>query len=352
MSAGKQLAGIALFAVLVACVPLVTTSGVTLNFVMMALLRHADRAGLEHPRWLRWPVLVRPCAVLRHRRLHPGDRATAGRHQCLGRAAAGHRRCGAGRPVHRRAERSATGLKGSYFALVTLAFAEVFRILALSARLHGRRRRADGAAARGGRQPAVRHARGYLWVVLAMVCWRCCVTCWLRNGRFGAYLQAVRDNEDAARAVGVNPFRVKLGGHRPVGRLHGRGRCLLRAGVPVHRCRHRLRRGRVGRGAGGGHRRRHGHRVGPVLGAVVLHALVDLTRNLFGELPGINMVIYGTVLDADRDLRAARHRRHRPVGAAARGARRARRDGTTLPAGAASRASRVPSAGPQGACRT
>ncbi len=38
MSAGlKQLAGIALFAVLVGCVPFVTTSGVTLNFVMMAL---------------------------------------------------------------------------------------------------------------------------------------------------------------------------------------------------------------------------------------------------------------------------------------------------------------------------
>jgi branched-chain amino acid transport system permease protein len=35
---------------------------------------------------------------------------------------------------------------------------------------------------------------------------------------------------------------------------------------------------------------------GPVLGAVVLHVLADLTRNLFGELPGINMVIYGVVL--------------------------------------------------------
>ena len=35
---------------------------------------------------------------------------------------------------------------------------------------------------------------------------------------------------------------------------------------------------------------------GPVLGAVALHVLADLTRNLFGELPGINMVIYGTVL--------------------------------------------------------
>ena len=35
---------------------------------------------------------------------------------------------------------------------------------------------------------------------------------------------------------------------------------------------------------------------GPVLGAVVLHALADVTRNLFGAVPGINMVIYGVVL--------------------------------------------------------
>jgi branched-chain amino acid transport system permease protein len=35
---------------------------------------------------------------------------------------------------------------------------------------------------------------------------------------------------------------------------------------------------------------------GPALGALALHLLADLTRNLFGELPGINMVIYGVVL--------------------------------------------------------
>jgi branched-chain amino acid transport system permease protein len=35
---------------------------------------------------------------------------------------------------------------------------------------------------------------------------------------------------------------------------------------------------------------------GPVLGALALHLLADFTRNLFGALPGINMVIYGAVL--------------------------------------------------------
>jgi branched-chain amino acid transport system permease protein len=35
---------------------------------------------------------------------------------------------------------------------------------------------------------------------------------------------------------------------------------------------------------------------GPVVGALALHVLADVTRNLFGQLPGINMVVYGCVL--------------------------------------------------------
>ncbi|KNB30667.1 hypothetical protein ACH55_09225 [Salmonella enterica subsp. enterica serovar Typhimurium] len=33
-----------------------------------------------------------------------------------------------------------------------------------------------------------------------------------------------------------------------------------------------------------------------MLGAAVLYTLGELTRNLFGELPGLSMVIYGAVL--------------------------------------------------------
>ena len=104
------------------------------------------------------------------------------------------------------------GLRGSYFALVTLAFAEVLRIVATSVSFTG-----------GGvglmlplREVATnmqfpsRH--GYIYLILAFVLLALAVTAWLRRSRFGAYLQAVRDNEDAARAIGVDPLRVKLGG--------------------------------------------------------------------------------------------------------------------------------------------
>ena len=99
------------------------------------------------------------------------------------------------------------GLKGSYFALVTLAFAEVFRILALSASFTG-----GGVGLMVPLQEGVANMqfgsrRGYIYLLLAFVLLALLVTAWLRHSRFGAYLQAVRDNEDAARAIGE--------GHRP-----------------------------------------------------------------------------------------------------------------------------------------
>ncbi|MES1162919.1 MAG: branched-chain amino acid ABC transporter permease, partial [Rhizobacter sp.] len=90
------------------------------------------------------------------------------------------------------------GLKGSYFALVTLAFAEVFRILALSVNFTGGGvglmlpLRASAANLQFGSRA------GFVALVLAFVVAALLVTSWLRHSRFGAQLQAVRDNEDAA----------------------------------------------------------------------------------------------------------------------------------------------------------
>ena len=37
------------------------------------------------------------------------------------------------------------------------------------------------------------------------------VTAWVERSRFGAQLVAVRENEDAAKALGINAFKVKMG---------------------------------------------------------------------------------------------------------------------------------------------
>jgi branched-chain amino acid transport system permease protein len=296
MSAGaKQLAGIALFAVLVACVPFVTKSGVALNFVMMALYAtliaqawnilggFGGQFSFGHALFFGTGAYIQAIA-----QLQGGINAWV----ALPLAIVGAALVG----LFMGALTFRYGLKGSYFALVTLAFAEVFRILALSVDFTG-----GGVGLMVPLRESVGNLQfssraGYLWVVLAMVVAALLVTWWLRNGRFGAYLQAVRDNEDAARAVGVNPFRVKLGAIGLSAAFMGAAGAFyvqvfqyIDAGIaygPAVSI-----EALVAAIVGG-----MGTMWGPVLGAVVLHVLSDLTRNLFGELPGINMVIYGTVL--------------------------------------------------------
>ena len=137
----------------------------------------------------------------------------------------------------------------------------------------------------------INFAHGAALMVLALL-----ACAWLRHSRFGARLQAVRDNEDAARAVGVNPFTVKLGAITLSAALMGAGGAFyvqvfqyidpgiaFGPGTSVEAL--------VAAIVGG-----IGTLWGPLLGAVVLHLLAEATRNLFGQLPGLNMVVYGSVL--------------------------------------------------------
>jgi branched-chain amino acid transport system permease protein len=188
------------------------------------------------------------------------------------------------------------GLRGSYFALVTLAFAEVFRILAVSVGFTG------GGV---GMMLPLRESladlqfgsrKGFIGVVLVCVVVALLIGAWVRHSRFGAQLQAVRDNEDAARAVGVDPRRTKLVALVLSAALMGAaGAFYLQvfqyidpgiafgSQVSIEAL--------VGAIVGG-----LGTLWGPVLGAAVLHALAEATRSLFGNLPGLNLVIYGLVL--------------------------------------------------------
>jgi branched-chain amino acid transport system permease protein len=188
------------------------------------------------------------------------------------------------------------GLKGSYFALVTLAFAEVFRILATAVNFTG-----GGVGLMVPLKPSFSNMQfasreGYLYLMLALVILALLVTHWLKHSRFGAYLQAVRDNEDAARAIGVNPFRIKLTAiaisaafMAAAGAFYVQVFQYIDPSISFGA--HTSVEALVGAIVGG-----LGTVWGPVLGAFALHALADVTRNLFGALPGISMVIYGIVL--------------------------------------------------------
>lgn len=188
------------------------------------------------------------------------------------------------------------GLKGSYFALVTLAFAEVFRIAAVSVGFTGGGVGMMLPLTGNPLQMQFASRRGYVLLIGAFVCLALLLTAWLRHSRFGARLQAVRDNEDAASAVGVNPYRTKLAAITLSAAFMGVAGAFyvqvfqyLDPGIAFGP--HVSVEALVGAIVGG-----LGTLWGPVAGALALHLLADLTRNLFGQLPGLNMVIYGSVL--------------------------------------------------------
>ncbi len=152
------------------------------------------------------------------------------------------------------------GLRGSYFALVTLAFAEVLRILASVTPITGAG--AGTLIKLDLRVEALQFQSraGFYWMILALVAISLLVAHAIERSRFGAWLIAVRGNEEAAKALGVNAARVKLGAMSYLRRHHGCGWLLLRAIFSLYRFRYRLWHGDVDRGAADAdHRRRRHH---------------------------------------------------------------------------------------------
>jgi branched-chain amino acid transport system permease protein len=291
----KSWGDIAVFALLAALIPQLTSSGVALNFVMMVLyaalmaqawnilggfggqfsfghaLFFGTGAYLQAIAQMQWglsPWLALLIAIL-------GGATVA---------------------VFIGALSFRYGLKGSYFALVTLAFAEVFRILATSVQFTG-----GGVGLMVPLKPSIGNMQfadrtGYIYLILFFVIIALIVTRWLKISRFGAYLQAVRDNEDAARAIGVNPFKIKLTAialsavfMAAAGAFYVQVFQYIDPSIAYGS--HTSVEALVAAIVGG-----LGTVWGPLLGALALHVLADLTRNLVGSLPGINMIIYGIVL--------------------------------------------------------
>lgn len=187
------------------------------------------------------------------------------------------------------------GLRGSYFALVTLAFAEVFRVLANSLEI-----------TRGGLgiliplRPGLdnfQFADRRLSYALALVLLAAATAAalWLRRSRFGAQLAAVREGEDAARALGIDPVRTKARALALSGALTAVGGVLYAqtylyvdpsTAFGVERSVEMLLVATVGG---------PGTVLGPVLGAIVLHAVADGSRALV-DAPGVAPMLYGLVL--------------------------------------------------------
>ncbi|MGB9328021.1 MAG: branched-chain amino acid ABC transporter permease, partial [Pseudolabrys sp.] len=102
-----------------------------------------------------------------------------------------------------------SGLRGSYFALVTLAFAEVLRIIASVAPITGAGVGTLIKLDLGIRTFQFQSRAAFYWIILALVGVSLVLAQLIERSRFGAWLIAVRENEDAAKALGVDASTVK-----------------------------------------------------------------------------------------------------------------------------------------------
>ena len=291
----KSYGGIALVVALLACVPLLTASNVVLNFMVVALLialvgqgwnllgGYGGQYSFGHAAFFGTGAYVTGILQMRY-----GVNAWAG--FGLGIAAGAL----VGAVIGALSFRS--GLKGSYFALVTLAFAEVLRIIASVAPVTGAGVGTLIKLDLRWEAFQFQSRAPFYWIVLAMVGVSLVLVRMIEHSRFGAYLVAVRENEDAARALGVDATMVKLCAMTVSAAITAAAGCFyaqyylfIDAGIAYGPW--ISVEGLLAPIIGG-----IGTVFGPLLGALVVKTLGEVTKLMTGGAPGLDLVIYGSVL--------------------------------------------------------
>jgi branched-chain amino acid transport system permease protein len=189
-----------------------------------------------------------------------------------------------------------SGLRGSYFALVTLAFAEVLRIIASVAPITGA---GVGTLIKLDLRPEAFQFQSrvpFYCIMLALVAASLVIVRMIESHRFGAWLVALRENEDAARALGVDVTRIKLAAMTISAAIAAAGGgfyaqyfLFIDAGIAYGPwiSVEALLAAIIG-GAG--------TVLGPLLGALVVKTLGELTKLVAGDAPGLDLVVYGSML--------------------------------------------------------
>jgi branched-chain amino acid transport system permease protein len=188
------------------------------------------------------------------------------------------------------------GLRGSYFALVTLAFAEVLRILANATEITG------GAAGLlislnlGAVNLQFANRSSFLILGAVLLAIAMLITLALEKSRLGAQLVAVRENEAAAAALGVDILAVKL-------RTISLSAALTGAAGALYAQYFLYIDSNIAFGTwisveallapiiGGA-----GTVFGPLIGALILQGLSEGTKMLIGKIPGLDLIIFGVLL--------------------------------------------------------
>lgn len=188
------------------------------------------------------------------------------------------------------------GLRSSYFALVTLAFAEVLRILASVAPITGAGVGLLVKLDLRAQSFQFQSRAIFYYVILALVGVSLVIAQLLERSRFGTWLIAVRENEDAAMALGVDAIAVKLAAMVLSAAITAAAGCFyvqyflfIDSGIaygtwisievlltPI---------------IGG-----VGTVFGALVGALLVKSLGEGVKLVTGDVPGLDLMIYGAVL--------------------------------------------------------
>lgn len=192
------------------------------------------------------------------------------------------------------------GLRGFYFVLLTVAFAEICRIIALNTEAVGGAVGLYITFTGDPRQFQFQNPRVYYFIALALMLLATGVVWALERSRLGAYLTAIREDEQAAEALGIDAFRCKLYASVLSAFLTGLGGAFYAFyyfslqpnslfGIP-------LSVEIVIRPIVGG----AGTLLGPILGSFILSPLAELSRTYFAAVgwSGAHLIVYGALLIA------------------------------------------------------
>jgi len=189
------------------------------------------------------------------------------------------------------------GLRGFYFILLTLAAAEICRLVALHLPILGGY---TGLFINFTPDPWQFQFKGkipYYFIALGFLVFASAVVWLLERSKLGTYLVAIREDEDASEALGVDTFRYKMMAFALSAALTAFGGTFyayfqyylqpntvlnLNHSVDI-----------MIRPIVGG----MGTILGPILGSFLLELLGEFSRTYFaGATAGLNVVIYGLLL--------------------------------------------------------
>jgi len=194
-------------------------------------------------------------------------------------------------------------LRGAFFSLVTIAFAEMLRVgLELTDSVAGMQIngvRGFLLPVLGDRPSQFQFAskRPYYYVMLALLVVVLLAGAAVKRARLGYYLAAIRDDEDAAESLGINPARVKLAAMMLSSFFAAVGGTFYAQLVgfitPTRTMSLDFSVQMVIMAVLGG----IGTVLGPLWGALVLVPIAELTRAFWGgSLQGVHLIVYGALL--------------------------------------------------------